>query len=61
MDQSNYGFVDSYNCRISIENDGMVWTENHNNISLSDFEILYGNIIGIILYVKLELIIDNKR
>lgn len=46
-------FIDSYNMVITLDNGEIVWTERHSNISLSDFEIMYGNITAKIL--KLDL------
>lgn len=46
-------FIDSYNMIITLDNGEIIWTERHNNISLSDFEIMYGNITAKIL--KLDL------
>ena len=46
-------FIDSYNMVVTLENDNIVWTERHTNISLSDFEIMYGNITAKIIKLNL--------
>lgn len=47
------GFVDSYTMTIALEENGIAWNEHHNDISLSDFETIYGNITANIVFLKL--------
>ena len=56
------GFQDSYKCLIMLEDDNnLVWVEKHENISLSDFEIIYGNICHNILKVELEIMKEDRK
>lgn len=40
----NFGFKDSYNITIVLRNDeGKEWVETYSHMSLSDYEVWYGN------------------
>jgi len=49
-------FTDSYKIRLVLrdEND-LVWEENYEEMSLSDFEVLYGTITSELLYVEMKI------
>lgn len=49
-------FIDSYDMQWTLEHveTGETWTEQHDNISLSDFEVIYGNNIHLIKSCKLK-------
>ncbi len=55
MNQSD--FVDSYNLVLMLRDDkGKTYVEKHQNISLSDFEVIYGNITKEIIHLEMRLI-----
>lgn len=37
------------------DDDGKEWTEEHNNMTLTDFEIVYGNNIYLIVWCELRM------
>ena len=48
-------FIDSYNLYWLLKDEnGDTYSENHNNISLSDFEVIYGNEVNEIILVQLR-------
>lgn len=49
-------FEDSYKVRLVLEDEfGDRYVENHPEMSLSDFEVLYGNIVDKIVRVDIRL------
>lgn len=53
-------FIDSYNLVWELRNDqGKTWVEKHDNISLSDFEVIYGNNVHEIIELDLRLIVNE--
>ncbi|HSW76038.1 MAG TPA: hypothetical protein VLG50_03275 [Candidatus Saccharimonadales bacterium] len=46
-------FTDSYTLKWKLSNGFEEWTEEHTDISLSDFEVIYGNNIHEIKWVRL--------
>jgi hypothetical protein len=56
------GFVDSYRVVIVTETEeGKRERHEHENMSLVDFEVLYGMILDHIVYVSLKLMEDKKN
>lgn len=48
-------FIDSYTLKWKLTNGGETWEEKHDNLSLSDFEVVYGNNAFHILEISLKL------
>lgn len=46
-------FTDSYTLKWKLSNGFETWTEKHEDISLSDWEVIYGNNIHEIKWVRL--------
>ncbi|QDH50331.1 uracil DNA glycosylase [Bacillus phage Karezi] len=46
VQMNQLGFEDSYMIQVQVSSDQEEWVECHENMSLSDFEVMYGNISG---------------
>lgn len=57
-----FDFEGLYNVHWTLEDgDGKRWTETHTNMSLTDFEIEYGNKVNKLIDIRMELIIDDTN
>lgn len=55
-------FIDSYNCFITLRgDDGIRYNETHRNLSISDFEVLYGNITDEIVSLMLVKVSELEK